>query len=224
MAEEQVRCANCGFLSGKQAGDAEYYAVSLQWRTTGTPDGPSGLGYRPHCFKGVCALGDEYEAQTGPGEQQQRAFLAVINRSRSCAEFYRHEHGRTPREHAEMKREELLQLEYRRQRESDRRFQDDRRERDLAEAAAQRERDLERAEQIRQQDKEEAERIRREDREWRAEQDRKLWVRSILSGVLVAIIGVSLAATFAILTEPWKQQDRRPTPPKEPPSTPATTP
>jgi hypothetical protein len=49
-------------------------------------------------------------------------------------------------------------------------------------------------------------------------------MRSILSGVLVAIIGVCLAATFAILTEQGKQKDRRPTPPGGPPSTPATTP
>jgi hypothetical protein len=49
-------------------------------------------------------------------------------------------------------------------------------------------------------------------------------VRSILSGVLVAIIGVCLAATFAILTEPWKLKDRRPTQSGEPPSAPATSP
>jgi hypothetical protein len=220
VENENVRCADCGFLSGKRAEDPEFYAVSLQWRQTGIPDGPKGLSYAPHCFKGVSAPGTEYQSQTGPEDRKQTAFLAVINTERTCPEFFRHEPGRTPKEHADLKREELLQLEYRRQRESDRAWQDERRARDMAEAAAQRERDQERAERIRKQDQEEAERVRREDREWKAEQDKRQFRRHILTALVIAVIGTILA----ILAEPWKQKDRQPTLPREPQPSPVANP
>ena len=209
MESEKVKCANCGYLAGKIGKDPVLHVVSPRWRELGTPDGPDGLEHGPHCFRGIPEPNKEYHTLKNEGTEKKVAFLLVINLERTCPKYFGFDPGRTPKEHADMEREEALRKEQQRQREADLAFQEERRKADRAETEARRHADEERrneeraeAEARRKEDHAEAERIRREDREWKAEQDYKQWKRGMSTAIAVALI----AALLAVLTEPWKQK------------------
>lgn len=207
----KVKCATCGFLAGKLSEEPELLMVSPRWRKTGVPDGPNGMEHAPHCFRGVTEPNDEYHALKIDGAEKRTIFLGVIGTERACAKYRAFDPGYTPKEHAEMDREERLRAEQQQQRERDLAFQEDRRRFDEARRAD----DRAEAEARRAQDKEHAERVRREDQQWKAEQDRKQWLRSIYSGIMLAVLNVSLATLLAVIAEPWKA--KQPVAPVAPP-------
>jgi hypothetical protein len=194
----KVKCATCGYLAGKRDQEPELLMASPRWRKHGNPDGPNGMEFAPHCFRGVTEPNEEYHALKEEIAEKRLIFLRVVNTERVCAEYRKFDPGYTPKEHAEMHREERLRREQQEQRERDLAFQEERRKQDKADAEAQRERD----EARRAQDKADTAQIRKDEREWKEQQDRVQWRRTVITGIGVAI----LAAILSVLAEPWKSK------------------
>ena len=162
-----VRCADCGFLTLKDHGAKEWIEAEERFREKGLPPASMNYDHQPTCFVRAVNLQDEIKSE-------KRTLLETIQLERPCLKFTRWNHGFTPKEHKEM---ELSKEE--------KRFQEERRDKDLAWQLEQRSND-------RKWQEEQAARRRK----WEAQQNNKnrLWnlTVALISGFAGALLGYYL--------------------------------
>jgi hypothetical protein len=189
MNKAGVKCADCGFLTGRNPESAEYVEVDRHPRESGVTAGVLQRINFPVCLLGANDLQRDLSNQPGQAESKVRV-LAVLNRERACDEFCKWRPGFTPRGHVEMVQTALLKQEI-----EERRLADERR-----------------AEERRKADEERAEQRRREDRAWQVGQEDKRYWRGVYQALFVGVFTVTLGAVITILAEPWKSKSE-PAPP-----------
>lgn len=109
----EVRCADCGFLSWIQPETRELVGCDQYFRNTGGMANTvvaRSYDSGPICFARAVNLKEEADRvevpdRDGPGTSRV-VNLAVLNLRRNCPKFVVWHQGFTPKEHAEMVREE----------------------------------------------------------------------------------------------------------------------
>jgi hypothetical protein len=117
-----VKCADCGFLAGRDLESRQLVEVTVENRKTGIipthhkyPD--EVYSAFPLCFAQAWPLQDEAKSK------QQADILTVIQRERECDKFVRWRQGFTPKEHQEMIDQQELKRWQVEQRREDRKWQ-----------------------------------------------------------------------------------------------------
>jgi hypothetical protein len=115
---EKVSCAKCGFLS---LHDGKYELKEVWQEARDNLEIAHNNGYIavPICFAMAANLKNEPGPTPGPGR-----FNETIHKERNCQHFMAWNVGRTPKEHMEMRHEEMMQKFHAEQRNADRQFQE----------------------------------------------------------------------------------------------------
>jgi len=180
-----VRCVECGLLTARHRETRECQEVEQPTRETGTLTGPHELPLT--CFVHAQRIDvefHEHKKQGGEGNLP-RVTLEVIEQQRECGQFTPWHPGSSPKEHAEMVREELLRKSIADREAADRAWRAEQDEKRREAEAAQKEADRRFHQEQRAEDLARSERIRKEDL-------RQRWLLAILP-IIAGAIGFFIA-------------------------------
>ncbi len=199
--EKKGRCVGCGYLAWREFGNerGECYEVTSEERVTGKRpiSGPAKeCSGAPQCQRRE-TIHKEYADLQSEGLNHEEIYLRVIRTDRSCPKYFPYKPGESPKRHAEMsaeaKAEEVkVQAAESEEDKAERRhladlicriMEDDRR-RDWEDARFYEQKDRDDAREERQRQDKATERI------WQSNQNWWAWFRSIVTWVILLVLGI----------------------------------
>ena len=194
---EPVQCCNCGFLAVRDFYTRALREVDETMREKWVPfvippKEADPCEQAPLCSALAVSLKSEVDTKSD-GHVNKQTVIAVLRKPRLCNKFTQWVPGFTPKEHKEMMHEKYLQELAQEQKESERKWQEERRESDREHYAEEKQRQEAREDAREQREAEREKQHKKEDRRW---QIASVCLAGIL-GIAGVVVGRFLISTSA---------------------------